>query len=44
MISFGAVIIATLIPLGFFAVVYKLDLYKTGNWQNIVWSFGWGMP
>lgn len=43
MISFVAMAIATIIPLVFFGVVYRLDLYKTGSSQNIIWSFMWGI-
>lgn len=43
MISAIALIIATSIPLGFLYVVYRLDLYKTGNFRNIIICFAWGI-
>lgn len=42
MISAVALLIACLIPLGFLWVVYKLDLYKTGNRWNIALGFAGG--
>jgi len=43
MISAVAFIIATSIPLGFLYVVYRLDLYKTGNFRNIIICSAWGI-
>lgn len=43
MISIIAILIASSIPLLFLFIVYKLDLYKTGNFQNIVVGFVGGI-
>ncbi len=43
MISVVALLIAFSIPLLFLAIVYKLDLYKTGNYRNIAISLAGGI-
>jgi RsiW-degrading membrane proteinase PrsW (M82 family) len=42
MVSAVAMLIAFSIPLVFLYIVYKLDLYKTGNFWNILTSLAWG--
>jgi RsiW-degrading membrane proteinase PrsW (M82 family) len=43
MTSAAALLIAFSIPLVFLFIVYKLDLYKTGNYGNIAFSLAGGI-
>jgi RsiW-degrading membrane proteinase PrsW (M82 family) len=38
-----ALLIATIVPLIFLYVIYKLDLYGTGSFRIVLICFGWGM-